>query len=107
MTPARENYEIPFVEHENKAVGVVNSDTPFAGQIAFERFGFSDAGVAVALNVLYQKIYSTERFFILRLPVFVVAPCTIVPEFIHRIRRPQSVRVWKNYVRRHSRPRPL
>ena len=65
------------------SVGGVYAYTPFAGEIALERFGIADAVVAVPLDASEKVVDSAKRFPVLRLPIGVFGPCPVVPEFLH------------------------
>ena len=68
---------------KDDSIGGVYADTPFAGEIALERFGIADATVAVPLDASEKVVDSAKRFPVLRLPIGVFGPCTVVPEFLH------------------------
>ena len=65
------------------SVGGVYADTPFAGEIALERFGIANAAVAVSLNAREKIVDAANGFAVLRLPVGVFGPCPVMPEFLH------------------------
>lgn len=56
-----------------KTIFFVYTSAEFALKIAFQRFGITDAvHAAITFNVLYQLIYTFQRFFILRLPIEII-----------------------------------
>ena len=56
---------------------------PVTVKSVFERFGFSDALVAVARNVDDQHVDPPEHLPVLALPVEIVLPCRLVPHQLH------------------------
>ena len=76
------NYSYLFVVNlEDQPILVVDSDTPYAGQIVFQLFWLTiRAVIAVALNVFDQQINPSQNF-LLRLILDVIVPCRSHPEY--------------------------
>ena len=88
MIPACQDIDIFLIDAIDQAVFIVDPPAPETGQVAMQRFRFSDAGISVSLYILDQFIDPFERLPILRLPIDVILPSMIGKQLIHL--RPQS-----------------
>ena len=52
----------------DESVRVIDAATPVSGKVAAQGFGFADAGVTVALDVLDQRVDALERLLVFKLP---------------------------------------
>jgi len=78
------DFDAVFDDSVHRSVCVVDSPAPVALLVMFERLRFADAPVPVAVNILNKLIDAAECFFVLRLPVQIIFPCFVGPDFIHR-----------------------
>ena len=62
----------------------VDPDAPEAGKITFQRFRLAFALIAAAVDVFDQNVDPAQRLFILRLPVQIIFPSLIGPDFFHQ-----------------------
>ena len=87
---ARCDQEIPvLVNIIDKTVCLINSPAPAFS--VFQRLRFSNpGGKTIALDIFYQIVDTPQRFSVLLLPVKIIVPCSIRPEFIHQV-VPKSV----------------
>ena len=79
---------------EDKAVRLVYADAPPASKIAFKRFRFADAVVAVAVNAFEKFIDALDGLLVARLPIGIFRLGAVVPYFLHAttLRRRFAVR---------------
>ena len=84
---------------KDDSVGGVYADTPFTGEIALERFGIANAAVAVSLNAREKIVDAANGFAVLRLPVGVLGPCPVMPEFLHATALRRRFRAGCDFVR--------
>ena len=80
-----------------KPVSIVDSAAPVATQVVFQRFGFSYSVKRVTLNILDEQVNAFQSFSVLALPVKVIRPSLVSPEFNHRP-LPRQVRAWKPFL---------
>ncbi len=52
MRTALQNFNPMLPDTVNQAVGIINTTAPVTLQVAFQRFGFSDTGISVPVNIL-------------------------------------------------------
>lgn len=81
----------------DKPVRIVNSAAPVATQIMLQRFGFSYSVKRVTLYILDEQVNAFQSFSVLALPVKVVRPSLVSPEFNYRP-LPRQVRAWKPFL---------
>ena len=67
----------------DEAIFFIDGAAVPCGKIAFQRLGMSKSVIAVAFDVGEQLVDFLERLFVLRLPVHVIVPAVICPNFIH------------------------
>ena len=84
---------------KDDSVGGVYADAPFAGKIALERFGIANAAVAVSLNACEKIVDAANGFAVLRLPVGVLGPCPVMPEFLHATALRRRFRAGRDFAR--------
>ena len=83
MASAGVDFQNILYNLKDDSVGGIDTDAPFAGKIALERFGIANTTVAVSLNAFEKIVDAAEGFGILRLPFSILGPRAVVPEFFH------------------------
>ena len=78
------NKEFPFLNVIDQPVFVINAAAELPLEISGKGFRLSDPNrTAVSLDVLDKLVDALERFLVLRLPIEIVLPCIVRPDFIH------------------------
>ena len=83
MPLAGQNFDASSDYTENETVGFIDANAPPSRQIMSQRFGPADAFITVALDVLKQLVYASQRFPVLSLPGKVFLPSLFVPNLTH------------------------
>ena len=99
VSGARIDFQDIAYDLKDDSVGGVYTDAPFAGKIALERFGIANAAVAVSLNACEKIVDAANGFAVLRLPVGVLGPCPVMPEFLHATALRRRFRAGCDFVR--------
>lgn len=85
MTFARNNVQHSVFHTIYKAVYFINTSAPKPAQVFFQRLRFSDSFIkAVPLNILNQSVYAFDCLFVLSLPIKIIFPSLIKPDFLHQ-----------------------
>lgn len=69
------NDTVPLIIDDS--VLFIHSPTPKPMEITLERLRFSDSIKDVSFHIFQDGVDSFQRLFILRLPIHIVAPCSI------------------------------
>src|SRR5665811_245814 len=86
VVPACGHADLVFTDLVDESVFLCNSARPVAVKTMLERLGLTDPLVAVAINILDQRIDPLQYFPVLGLPPHVVTPSTLVPHEFHSAR---------------------
>lgn len=85
MTFARNNVQHSVFHTIYKAVYFINTSAPKPAQVFFQRFWLSNTFVkAIALNILYKSVNALDCLFVLSLPIKIIFPRLIKPDFLHQ-----------------------
>ena len=83
MTGAGVDFDRTIGNPEYETVHGIDSDTPPPRKVSFERFGFTDAAIPVAVDTLKKGIDTFCHLYILLKNYLELPPRPIVPDFIH------------------------
>src|ERR1051325_926967 len=86
MIPHLRQFHSAFGEAIHDAVLLINPPRPPPGQRVTQRFGFADAGVRIAFDVLQQFVNPPDDLFVRLLPVLVIFPRLIREDQVHESR---------------------
>ena len=92
MVSTRMDDQLAALDHEDKAVLLVDADAPPADEVASQGFGLPDAVIAISLYARDERIDAFERTPIKTLPLKVLIPRKVMPKLFHA-RTPRSVHV--------------
>ena len=68
---------------EHDSVGGIDTDTPFPGKVALERFGLADAIIAIAVDALHKHLDPLRHSRIALNDVAELIPGFVVPNLFH------------------------
>ena len=83
VVAALHDVDASVLDFVDETILFIDGAAPPCREIAFQRLWMSESIVAIALDVGKQAVYFLQRLFVLCLPVEVIIPACVCPNFFH------------------------